>query len=383
MATKKLTSTPQNYPRINSPGTKLNGCLDDSKLTPHSKKIEEGRIKEIIATAIRDANSKSRREIINVPADATDRQRIAIYEGQGRKLFKYFKDYSGDPASTAHLTYGKHYREVGVEAFRNQLLQRGRMNSGWRYQFLVVSAARETERFISISDIGSAEGDFNATIAFEDTANYAQPLSLYVSVKNRSNTMGGADWPKAIAALEAVAITDKNRTGPYCCVFGIAMDRGQRYIKADKGGKAQSVNTEIWQSDFFWPFFTNLSYEEVMALVLDVLMTVEAPSDDLPTQADVPDELLAAFGKECVDKGLVDELGNFNDAKKLVSFFCGPMPKEVKKKTQKVAEAQSEDMPRMPKFNLPRFRQGGLRRAVREVDGEISRNSTDTSETEE
>jgi hypothetical protein len=43
--------------------------------------------------------------------------------------------------------------------------------------------------------------------------------------------MGGQDWPKAISALENVARSDKNRSGPYICVFGIAIDKGQRQIR--------------------------------------------------------------------------------------------------------------------------------------------------------
>jgi len=93
------------------------------------------------------------------------------------------------------------------------------MNSGWRYQFLALDCAQQSRRFKSVSDIGAAEADFNAVIEFVDKKKSA--LSLYVSIKNRSNTMGGQDWPKAIYALENVAKTDKNRTGPYCCVFGM------------------------------------------------------------------------------------------------------------------------------------------------------------------
>jgi hypothetical protein len=194
------------------------------------------------------------------------------------------------------------------------------MNSGWRYQYLVIDCARRTERFKSVSDIGTAEGDFNATIEFMDKARGL--LSLYVSVKNRSNTMGGADWPKAIQALENVAKNDKNRTGPYCCVFGIAMDRGFRYIKREQKTKiAHSVNTEVWLSDYFWPFFANYSYEEIMTLMLDALISSYS-ADALPTQVEVPDELLASFGKCCFDAELVDEVGNFNDPYKLVRFFC-------------------------------------------------------------
>ena len=50
--------------------------------------------------------------------------------------------------------------------------------------------------------------------------------------------MKGQDWPKAIKALEDVARTDKNRTGPYLCVFGIVIEKGQRTIKRNAKSKS-------------------------------------------------------------------------------------------------------------------------------------------------
>lgn len=311
----------QDYPRIQDEDSPYHGCLDDSKLVPHHKKIRVETIKSLILEAIANASRKSSREILSIPSGATAEELAAIYEREGRGLFKYFKKYCGDPAATAHQFFRKHYREVGIEQFRNRTLQKERMNSGWRYQFLVIDCARHSERFRSVSDIGAAEGDFNATIEFLERNR--RPLSLYVSVKNRGNTMGGQDWPKAIQALENVAKNDKNRTGPYCCVFGIAMDRGTRYIKRElKTKAAHSVNTEVWLSDYFWPFFANYSYEEIMTLVLDVLVSSYA-SDELPSQTDVPEALLESFGESCRKAGLIDESGVFHDPYKLVKFFCG------------------------------------------------------------
>lgn len=112
-----------------------------------------------------------------------------------------------DPASTAQQIYQKQYRIVGLEQFRNRLLQKGRMNTGWRYQFLVLDCAIHSGRFHGISGIGMTEGDFNAEVEFSDKSQ--SPLNLYVSVKNRRNTLGGQDWPKAIKALEDTAIHEK------------------------------------------------------------------------------------------------------------------------------------------------------------------------------
>jgi len=223
---------PQDYPRIQDEASQFHGCLDDSTLVSHTLKIPETQLEKLIIRAIDDANKKSSRAILSIPVEATDQEIENIYIKQGKDLFNYFRNYIGDPAATAHQICGKHYTEVGKEQFRNRVLQKERMNSGWRYQFLALSCAQNSKRFISISDIGAAEGDFNAVIKFKDSKR--KPLSLYVSIKNRSNTMGGQDWPKAIHALENYARADRNRIGPYCCVFGIAMDRGLRYIKIEQ-----------------------------------------------------------------------------------------------------------------------------------------------------
>lgn len=316
---KSAKTVPQAYPRIDDDSRKDYGCLDESVLVPHPGKLPVEKLRGLIRNAIRNANSKSSREILSIPADVTDVEIAEIYEREGKELFKYFKKYCGDPASTAHQIYGKHFRDVGVEQFRNRTLQKERMNSGWRYQYLAHDCATHSGRFQSVSDLGAAEADFNATIRFRDKSKGV--LSLYVSVKNRSNTMGGQDWPKAIQALENVAKNDRNRTGAYCCIFGMAIDRGSRYIKRErKTNRAYSENTEVWLSDFFWPFFSNYSYEEIIRLVLDVLLDSVAPTA-LAAQSEVPEGLLESFGRCCKETDLVDEHGVFNNPHKLAHFF--------------------------------------------------------------
>lgn len=311
---------PQQYPRISDENSKYYGHLDDSTLVPHVHKIPNTELKKLISTAIINANKKSSRQILSIPVNVLPEEFDSIMKREGKKLFDYFKKYVGDPAATAHQLHGKHFMDVGKEQFRNRTLQKERMNSGWRYQFLALTCAQKSKRFVSVSDIGAAEGDFNAVIAFLN--HDKQPLSLYVSVKNRSNTMGGQDWPKAIQALESYAINDKNRTGPYCCVFGIAMDRGTRYIKVEKkSGKSHSVNTEVWLSDFFWPFFANHGYKEIMQAVLTVLMDEYSP-ENLSSQIEIPEQLLSVFGEYCKKAKLVDENGYFHDPYQLVNFFC-------------------------------------------------------------
>ncbi len=315
-----MTIRPQNYPRINDENDREDGCLDITQLVEHTHTIPLDELKYAILSSIAKANAKSRRESIFVPEQATADGISAIYEQVGRDLFKYFKQYCGDPAFTAHQLNGKHYRDVAIEQFFLRHVQKGRMNSGWRYQFLLLDCAIRSGRFKSVSDLGMTEADFNAVIAYKEPAR--TPLSLYVSVKNRKNTLGGQDWPKAIQALETIALSDRNRTGAYCCVFAITMDRGQRYIKTNqRSGQPHSFNTEVWLSDFLWPFFANYSYEEIMLIVLDVLLESQG-TEMLSTQIEVPEEIWESFGRACFDTGLLDSEGFFYGPRKIVAFFC-------------------------------------------------------------
>lgn len=319
--TPQNAGMPQPYPRINDPKSRYNGLLDTDKLVPHTKKIAVERLTALINEAIEHANRKSRREVILVPPDATDEECQEIYRKEGEELFGYFHSYANDPASIAHQMYQKNYRDVGIELFRNKTLQRERMNSGWRYQFLSASCARESRRFLSVSGLATAEADFNAQIEQEKGGD---PVNLYVSVKNRSNTLGGQDWPNAIYALEALAVHDQNKIGPYCCIFGIAMERGtRRQSKSKKDKRPYSVNTETWLSDFFWPFFTNYSYEEMMVYVFEVLREEEPPNEEeLATQVEVPEETLETFRKGCFEAGLVNDVGDFHNPMRLITFLC-------------------------------------------------------------
>jgi hypothetical protein len=211
------TLTPQNCPRIQDDKSKYCGFLDETLLIPHSHLIPINQLKQIIPRAIDNANAKSSRTLLTLSETMTEEQIRTTYEKVGRDLFGYFRNYCGDPASSAYENLGKHYREVGKEQFRNLVLQKGRMNSGWRYQYIAKDAARLSKRFETVSDIGATETDFNVTIGKKDSD---RGVCIYVSVKNRTNTMGDQDWPKAILALENMANADKNKTGPlrvwYC-----------------------------------------------------------------------------------------------------------------------------------------------------------------------
>ncbi|HEV2582955.1 MAG TPA: hypothetical protein VGT44_19000 [Ktedonobacteraceae bacterium] len=99
------------------------------------------------------------------------------------------------------------------------------------------------------------------------------------------------------------------------------MQKGNRNVKIENATKRPySVNTEVWLSDFFWPFFSNYSYQEIIHAVLEVLLEVPKPD---AMDIEIPEKLLTAFGACCAAKGLIDANGFFNDAQKLVNFFVG------------------------------------------------------------
>ncbi len=301
----------QQYPRLN------NNYLDETELKPHIIKISEAQLKAIIGNAIQTAAKKSSQAILELPDDTTTEEITKKYTKEGHDLFKYFVKYCGDAAVTALQCSGRHYSEIAKEQFHKRGIQKDRMNSAWRYQCIAKDAAAVSKRFDTVSDIGLTEADFNVTITYKKGET---KLTIYVSVKNRSNTMGGQDWPKAIAALEKVAIGDKNRDGAYICVFGLSVERGKRLIKSNKEKTPYSYNTELWFADYFWPFFSNYSYEEIANLVLDVLIETKTP---FLINEEIPKELIDSFGKCCKKYKIVDDKGYFIDPHKLVSFFCG------------------------------------------------------------
>lgn len=312
-------SRPQSYPRIDDDDHKYAGFLDEDALVPHKTRADDDKLRRIIESAILSAKSKSSRAILDIDDEADEETVEAVFLKEGGELFKYFVKYPGDPASSAFDCLDRHYSDIAREQFHNRTLQKERMNSGWRYQFMARDMSQASKRFISISDIGAAEADFNAVIKVIDSG---KPLSIYVSIKNRTNTMGGQDWPKAIYALEQVASTDKNRVGPYICVFGIAMEHGIRMIKRQQKTKEPySVNTEVWQSDFFWPFFTNFSYMEVIEAVVSTLEDIEREGITKVDYSNVPPSLIESFGKSCDQFGLLDDEGNFDDAHRLARLF--------------------------------------------------------------
>ena len=70
-------------------------------------------------------------------------------------------------------------------------------------------------------------------------------------------------------------------------------------MKAKRGGNYYSINTEIWLSDFFWPFFANHTYEEIMNAVLDALVEEGRRVESVTIGVKVPNDLIESFGDSC------------------------------------------------------------------------------------
>ena len=130
----------QSYPRIPE-SEKLAGLLDERHLVQHRHRISQEKLRKIIVDAIRNANRKSARAILEIPEKTSDAEMRKIFLREGRNLFDYFQKYCGDPAASAFEYRGKTYREVAVQQFRIRTLQKERMNSAWRYQLIAYQCA--------------------------------------------------------------------------------------------------------------------------------------------------------------------------------------------------------------------------------------------------
>lgn len=131
----------QNYPRIEDEENSFYGFFDESKVTPHQTIISDSDLKNIIKKAVQIANAKSSRAILNIHDNVSEEEINKIYIKEGKALFRYFLKYCGDPASTAFDCVNQHFNKIAKEQFRNRTIQKERMNSGWRYQFIAKDTA--------------------------------------------------------------------------------------------------------------------------------------------------------------------------------------------------------------------------------------------------
>ncbi len=111
-------------------------------------------LKGLVRQAIVNANRKSSRAILNIPDGADQAVIEKIYRREGANLLKYFRKYCGDPATTAHQVYRKDPSRGRRREFRNRTLQKERMNSVWRYPFLVAASMDAAD--IENMDMGDA-----------------------------------------------------------------------------------------------------------------------------------------------------------------------------------------------------------------------------------
>lgn len=142
-------------------------------------------------------------------------------------------------------------------------MQRHRMTIGIFYQYLILELMRKSWHVFD----GSREGDVVADI---DTPGFDNGLRLYMSIKKSKDTVGGQDVSGVIRRLENEAKAEKNLNRPYLCVIGIATpSKGRlkgyddRTTKADKSGKAYSLNCEFWGPGFIFPYITGLEAIEI------------------------------------------------------------------------------------------------------------------------
>lgn len=287
---KVMVSKPQGYPRISDVENPEYGLLDFSELFPLKNKLPLKELQALIGSAIGLASVKASQEALLIPDEASPEEISKIYHQAAVDILKYFK--RSDPASIASFTIGKTCRDVAIELFKKRESHIASMHAGWRNQFLFLQCAQSCGRFVGVSDVGTADSDVNLSIKQSD----GKTLNLLVSLKNRLDTISGSKWQGAIEKLENIAKMDKNKTGNYCCIFGLGM-HARPYRKMPE---KFSVNTEIWPANVLWPFVSGYSYEEVMLEISTVL------NQGKQSEFSIPRELLDQFSQICIDLGIAD-----------------------------------------------------------------------------
>jgi len=196
-------------------------------------------------------------------------------------------------------------------------MQRHRMTIGVFYQYLILELMRKSWHVFD----GSREGDVVADI---DTPDFDKGLRLYMSVKKSKDTVGGQDVSGVIRRLESEAKAEKNLNRPYLCVIGIATpSKGKmkgyddRTTKADKSGKAYSLNCEFWGPGFIFPYITGLEAIEIY------ITAIRRVSNYLPFMTIIfKTECSVLLRKELEKLDLLDD-DNRIDKHKYLKFIVG------------------------------------------------------------
>ncbi len=149
---KSTKTVPQAYPRIDDDSRKDYGCLDDSTLVAHPGKLPVEKLKGLIREAISNANSKSSREILSIPPDATEEVVAEICKREGRKLFEYFRKSCFDPPLFTDKLYRRDYMDVGIEQAREYVRWKHQENDRLRKQMLISNGAWRLLKQMSCAD---------------------------------------------------------------------------------------------------------------------------------------------------------------------------------------------------------------------------------------
>ena len=165
----------------------------------------------------------------------------------------------------------------GIDAIPHEV-QRQRMNIGVFYQYLIKELMRITHTENRRSNIeavfdGSREGDIIAEVK---TPQFSRGLRLYGSVKKSSDTVGGQDVPGVIRRLESEALSEKNITRPYLCVFMYAEPPGgrlksytdSRSLRNNREGYPFSQNCESWEPGFIFPYISGRAPIDIYKIAL-------------------------------------------------------------------------------------------------------------------
>jgi hypothetical protein len=281
--------------------------FDVSSMAHNASPLNETKLRAAIERSIVKADEKSMRSML----DERDGSGGSAPKRAGQKLFQIFKRYCEDPATAPAKFAARSVDEVASEIFLTQESNNSRMNAGWRYQFLAIELARlHGSRFTAVNG-GNMEADIHAICPLKN----GRDLHLYISIKNRSNTISGSRRRAAYTELETYANADKNRAGgPYLAVVGITIEHG------DRSQSSYSNNIETWKSDFFWPFFSGRSYKDIMLAVGRVLGQEKSKLEVIAAKK-LPVQTLAEFIAQCSRAGLLKNEKTFKDASDLVDFF--------------------------------------------------------------
>lgn len=295
----------QPYPRISDQKSKELGLLDVNQFKPLEKKITEDTMNSLIESAIKSAEIKTNKKALEITDNMSAAEKSSIYKEAAKSLFKYFK--RPDPAGIANYLHGKNYVEVANEFIKKRKTHLESMNAGWRYQYLFVECAHASERFKSVSDLSTADSDVNIIAKTTKDEN----INLYISIKNRKDTISGGSGKGVLKKLEDLALQDKNRIGAYCCIIALGIQTMKH-----RGRTTHSANIEYWPANFFWPFISGYTYEEIMNMVTARLSTIK--KIDLK----VPVEIIEEFGELCAKNKIVNSQGNFDSKEAIIKWLC-------------------------------------------------------------